>query len=161
MLDKDHPYEKISEVLGIDYEDSNKKLPVVKKVLPIVPVEVPQIDDLDYMKMELKSLLENGVNNLEKLSEDIKIGTSVRSHEVYFNGLGAVREIIRELKELNIDNARMSKETSKETTVNNTQVNNFYSGKDLAELMKEAKKNSQMNSIEAKFNIDDTEFKNF
>lgn len=159
MLDKEHPYEKISDALGISYKEES--LPVLKKTLPLNPVEDPKIEDLDYMKMEIKSLIENGVNTLEKLSEDIKIGTSVRSHEVYFQGLGSVRELIKELKELNIDNAKMNKESSKETIVNNTQVNNFFSGKELAEMMKKAKKDSQMNDIKAEFKIDDTEFKNF
>ena len=159
MLDKDHPYEKISDALGIEYKQ--EQLPVVKKQLPKITTEESKIDDLDYMKMEIKSLIENGVNTLEKLSEDIKIGTSVRSHEVYFNGLGSVRELIKELKELNIDNMKANKESSKETVINNTQVNNFFSGKDLAELMKKAKKESQMNDIKAEFKIDETEFKNF
>jgi hypothetical protein len=160
MLDKEHPYEKISDALGITYEE-DKKLPVVTKTAPLKTIEDPKIDDLDYMKMEIKSLIENGVNTLEKLSEDIKIGTSVRSHEVYFNGLGSVRELIKELKELNIDNMKAGKESAKEGVVNNTQINNFFSGKDLAEMMKKAKKNSQMNDIVAEFKIDDTEFKNF
>lgn len=171
MLDSEHPYQKISNVLGIEFEQEPNKEPVEEsKQLPVTtntnvvttkePIKA-SIEDKEYLQFELKNLIQNGVNTLEKLSEDIKIGSSPRTHEVYFNGLGAVRELLKELKELNLDDLNVSKESPKESVVNNTQINFNLTSSNILDMIKKAKETSEMNKIEAKFDIDSSEFKHF
>lgn len=149
-MDERHPFDKISDILDTSYKDSEEK---PSKDLQVFSNDTSKdvIEDTDYIKFELKSLIENGVNMLEKLSEDIKIGTSVRSHEVYFKGLESVKSLVKELKELNLDNKKLAKEDAKVVSngaSNQTQINNFFTSKDLLKMINKADKESTMKDID-------------
>lgn len=123
-----------------------------------------RIEDAEYMRYELKMLIMNSLCVLEKLSQDIQIGSKVREHEVYFSGVGSVRDIIKELRELdkNIADLKLAKQKTEKAESgklnNNGTINNFYvSNEELEEMMDHASKNNSLNDVEAKFQINDKE----
>lgn len=156
----------LSNAFETDYEEVDKldetlKTFEAKKNKLVEKLSTPSdLEDLEYMRFELKSLVEGGLNILQKLDEDIKIGSKVRSHEVYFSGVNSIRDTLKELRELNrtvVEIKLEEKRIAKGATPTNLQINNFLDSRQLLEMVNDAKKNSSLNEIKAEFIVTDSD----
>jgi hypothetical protein len=91
---------------------------------------------------------------MDKLQQDLKIGSTPRQNEVFGQLANAKSNAIRELIFMNkaILEAKVrmrKKETPKNMTVNNLNL----SSSDLLKLVNNAKKNNSLKGVEAKFKI--------
>lgn len=115
-------------------------------------------EDQTFLVDEIKSLIKSTTSVLEKLEQDIRIGTPVRSHEVYailanskVNQLKELRDLYRTIMEMAIfdPNSEQNKKEEKNAGVCMTMDQ-------IVNLVKSAQKESSLNAIDAKFEIVDT-----
>jgi len=121
------------------------------------------------MEFELKTTINDMKAVLATLQEDIKIGSQPRMFEVYATLSKSVLDGIKELRDLNMDieNLKIKKEAMSlkqqiarkspdngGNTTNN--VNLMLSGKDLFSMLNKAKLDSELNEIDAEFDVGDT-----
>jgi hypothetical protein len=165
-------FEGLDDALDIDYDvdkeidevaTRTEKLEKSKYEIAKKPRDEINISDQEYLVMELKMIIANSRNILEVLEQDIKIGTQPRYHEVYATLTKSVIDGLKELRELNqsVANLEIQKEKLELKKVNpngsmqiGTQVNMNLTGKDLFKMIKQAKSESELNVIEADFEID-------
>jgi hypothetical protein len=113
--------------------------------------------DEDYIREEVKSLVDNIEVAMTKLQQDIRIGSPARQHEVFGQLANAKANVLKEL--ITMNKVKMDaklkikkKEVPKNMTVNNTNVN--LSSSDLLKMVNSAKKKNSLKNIEAKFDIE-------
>ena len=118
------------------------------------------LEDEEYMRFEIKTLIQGSRMIMDKLEKDIKIGSQPRVFEVYsallkttFDGLKELRELNRTVVDLEIESNKPSSETG---IINNTTNNILLSSKDLFKMIQSAKDNNSMKAVEAKFDFGDT-----
>jgi len=170
----DKSFDNLSDALNVDFvrdknvkvEDKIKKFEVVKDAAKEA-LTSPEysLEDKEYMQMELKMLTQGGLTILDRLEQDISVGTKVRSHEVYFTGMNSIMGALKELRELGkveVD-IKMAKEKQSRQggIVGGMAVNQEYDSSSLLLMLKDAQKNNSLNDVEAKFRIEDTTGVNF
>jgi len=150
-------FNKLSEALGTFFEEDTENVPaVINKNLPVVPI-APQetiFEDKIYLQERLKNLVENSETILTKLATDIKTGSDARKFEVYGELLGSITNTLKELRDLNkmsIDTNIM--ENPNEVPGATTNVNVFLSSSELQKMMESAREKSEINKIDATFEI--------
>jgi len=112
-------------------------------------------EDQTFLVDEIKSLMKSTTSVLEKLERDIRIGTPVRSHEVYailanskVNQLRELRDLYRTIMEMALfdpnseQNNRKSEEAEVKMTFN-----------DLMTIVQKAKEQNSLNAINADFKV--------
>ena len=119
------------------------------------------LEDEEYLRFELKTLIQGSRMIMDKLEKDIKIGSQPRVYEVYsallkttFDGLKELRELNKTVTDLEIESDK-PKISQDGKVINNTTNNFVLTGKDLLNMISNAKKENQLNSIEAKFELGD------
>ncbi len=115
-------------------------------------------EDQTFLVDEIKSLIKSTTSVLEKLEQDIRIGTPVRSHEVYailanskVNQLKELRDLYRTIMEMAIfdpNSEHNKKEEQKTDEINMTAT-------DFLKIIKQAQKESSLNKIDANYEIVD------
>lgn len=119
--------------------------------------KIKTLEDKVYLQEETKNLIENSKRVLDVMQKDIKIGTPPRNAEVYAKLLSSTIECIRELRELNkmVADMEMLQDTEPKDNQGKpqTNLNIRMTGKELLELMKNAKNNSQLNAINTDFTV--------
>lgn len=117
------------------------------------------LEDEEYMRFELKTLIQGSRMIMDKLERDIKIGSQPRVFEVYsallkttFDGLKELRELNKTVTDLQIESDKPKTDVG---TINNTTNNILLTGKDLFAMIKNAKDNNSLNTVEAKFDFGD------
>lgn len=142
---------------SLDTFNSKKELMVEKSKSGTYTLE-----DEEYLRFELKTLIQGSRIIMDKLEKDIKIGSQPRVYEVYsallkttIDGLKELRELNKTVTDLEIesDKPKISKDGTQ--TINNTTNNVILTGKDLLSMIKSAKEVNQLNAIEAKFEFGD------
>lgn len=112
------------------------------------------IEDGQYIKEEIKSLVSNIEEAMVKLQQDIRIGSPARQHEVFAQLANAKANAIKELLSMNkiLLDAKMKiiKKDPPRKVVNN----NIISSSELLKMVNNAKKNNSLNEVEAKFKIE-------
>ena len=126
-------------------EFESKKNDIVKK-----STSVKTLEDKQYLQDEIKGLIDNSKQVLDTVKKDIKIGTAPRTIEVYAKLMSATIDGIRELRELNqtIANMTMFKDPDEKPKAN---LNVTMTGKELLQMMNNAKANSQTEAVDASF----------
>ena len=172
MSESNEVYDKLSDEFGTkfdsedgsditntisQYEESKNEL--VKKVSSNEKSDF-SLEDKEYISFELKCLISGGVKILETLTDDIKVGVKPSYYDAYFNGVNSLREIMKELRELNkavVDAKSIEyKMDGRAEGKGNLTVNNFnLTGKELLMKLSDAQKGSSLNEIKAEFKIDD------
>ena len=120
------------------------------------------LEDEDYLRFELKTLIQGSRMIMDKLERDIKIGSQPRVFEVYSALLKTTIDGLKELRELNKTVTDLEIESNKPKTandlhtINNTTNNVILTGKDLLSMIKGAKEMNQLNSVEAVFDFGDS-----
>jgi len=132
-----------------------KKNEIVKRVenTAISPIT---FEDQKYLLDEIRDLICSTTRILEKLEQDIKIGSPPRMYEVYSALTNAKVNQLRELRELNkmILDMQIFQNVPEEKgkgTVGRDEVK--MTALDLLKIVKAAQKSSSMNAIEADFKI--------
>ena len=163
----DEGFEKLNEAFNTSFSDSVTGMDDVEKQIEVFEEqknkliakkdnELATIEDKEYIQKEIKIIVENGKLVLEKVAKDIKIGANPRQIEVYaklmdsvINGLSQLRELNRIVSDKEF---MMGNFNNNEEKVN---VNIKMSGKDLLNMINDAKENSQLNAIDTDFEIEE------
>jgi hypothetical protein len=164
-------FENLNDALDANYDvdDELKEINEKTKRFDLIRKEIAQkekqneLEDKEYLEFELKTLISNNRRVLDILEQDIKIGTKPRYHEVYATLTKSVLDGIKELRELNktIADLKFQKEKLEVRKMQNsltgsqqTQVNFRLTGKDLFDMIEAAKSSSQLNVVDAEFEVD-------
>jgi len=155
-------YENISKCLDTTFEgEAVEELVEVKvqseKCKDIVTTsnDETQLVDENYIRDEIKSLVDNIEVAMSKLQQDIRIGSPARQHEVFGQLANAKVNVLKELiamnkAKLDAKIKMQKKDTPKSMTVNN---NMHVSSSDLLKMVNDSKKKNSLKGIEAKFDI--------
>jgi hypothetical protein len=158
-------FEKISDALGTTFEQEaepvTKELEVVQEKKSALTVSEDfgsvMFEDQEYLRNDLKDLIDSSKRVMAKLEQDIKIGANPRSHEVYSEMVSSTLRAYNELRELNksmfdarfkVNGLKGGKKSTKsgDGTIELTAAQ-------LSELMSKAKKDSSTNAIEVDFKV--------
>jgi hypothetical protein len=111
--------------------------------------------DEEYIRDEVKSLVNNIEVAMSKLQQDIRIGSPPRNHEVFAQLANAKVNVLKELINMNKHKLDAKMKLQKTETPKNMTVNNnmTISSSELLKMVNGAKKNNSLKKIEAKFDI--------
>lgn len=163
-------FKNLSKSLDTDFKENEKSVSkkmkqlnqLVEKKENLLSTDLTKVElkDMKFMEKEIKNCI-NSINTvMEKLEEDIRIGSPPRMYEVFSDlartKVGSVREL-RLLQETisEIKFKMMNQDSGNGGTINNNNV--FISSSDMTQLIKKAKKNSSVNKIEPNFDLEDSE----
>jgi hypothetical protein len=120
-----------------------------------------RIKDSNFLEKEIKGLILSSKRVLETLEKDIKIGAPPRMYEVYATMLNAITGQYKELRNLNESIAKFIIENKKQNLEEVKEDHKLIlNSNDALDMYMKAKEDSQMDGIEAEFNvIDDDEIK--
>lgn len=148
----------------ITSKDLDDKLEEVKNELELIQSKksaiLNQTETLPeqlFMLDELKTMILAARTTLEKLAADIKIGSPVRTHEVYAELLSSLIGAFKELRELGtaIVNIKLKTtgngENDGEESINNKKIS--LTSNQLLDMIEAAKSSSELNRIDAHFEI--------
>lgn len=142
---------------SLDTFNSKKELMVEKSKSGTYTLE-----DEEYLRFELKTLIQGSRVIMDKLERDIKIGSQPRVYEVYsallkttIDGLKELRELNKTVTDLEIESDKPKITKDGAQTINNTTNNVILTGKDLLSMIKSAQQVNQLNAIEARFDFGD------
>jgi len=171
---KDTGFDGIDEVLDSSFEKTEDSVADAKSLLSNYgdladrKTTSSTIQDKEFMELELKTSINDMKNVLATLQEDIKIGSQPRMFEVYATLSKTVLDGIKELRDLNMDieNLKIKQEAMglKKQIASNSQhgpattnnLNVMLSGKDLFSMLNKAKVDSELNEIDAEFDVGDS-----
>lgn len=184
-------FNKINDSLNTDFDEitskainkveeiKTKKNELVEKVQTMVTAKDQKytLEDKEYIKFELQSLIENNKQVMMNLQNELKIGAPPRIYETYAILSNSTANVIKELLALNrqITNYQVIEQdqnTKKELTLKAIEVkskNNNIQQADsitnvsnnvlmldytqMSKILEEAKNKSSLNSIDATFDL--------
>lgn len=115
-----------------------------------------RIKDAGFLEKEIKSLILSSKRVLETLEKDIKVGAPPRMYEVYATLLNAITGQYKELRSLNESIAKFVIENKKQNLDERKEDNKMIlSSTDALSMYMDAKKNSQMDAVDADFDVMD------
>lgn len=115
-----------------------------------------KIKDAGFLEKEIKSLILSSKRVLETLEKDIKVGAPPRMYEVYATLLNAITGQYKELRSLNESIAKFVIENKKQNLEEVKEDNKMMlSSNDALAMYMEAKKTSQMDALDADFDVVD------
>lgn len=119
-------------------------------------LEIARIKDSGFLEKEIKSLILSSKNVLQTLEKDIKIGSAPRMYEVYATLLNAITAQYKELRNLNESIAKFVIENKKQNLDEKKEEHKMMmDSNDALNMYMAAKNASQMDSIDADFDIVD------
>lgn len=140
--------EEYTNAIDIIYEKKNNLRSSIEKEL--------DINEIEYMEFEIKNSITNLESILDKLSQDIKIGSPPRMYEVYATLQSSKTTMIKELREIQkmlMDYKIKNKTIQQPAGITN---NITLTSKALLDMINSAKENNSMNEIQAEFDIVDS-----
>ncbi len=115
-----------------------------------------RIKDSNFLEKEIKGLILSSKRVLETLEKDIKIGAPPRMYEVYATMLNAITGQYKELRNLNESIAKFVIENKKQNLDEVKEDHKMVlNSNDALDLYMQAKDESQMDAIEADFDVMD------
>jgi len=116
------------------------------------------LQDQSFLQDELKSLITCARTVMVKLEKDIKVGSAARLYEVYAKLLDSIGNQYRVLLDLDKSIFEAMRQTNKLdiNDIGNRTIN--LTANQLADMMEAAGKRSQINAIEADFQIENDGF---
>ena len=113
-----------------------------------------RIKDAGFLEKEIKSMILSSKRVLEVLEKDIKVGAPPRMYEVYATLLGSITSQYKELRNLNESIAKFFIENQKQHLDERKEDNKMMlSSTDALSMYMSAKKDSQVDAIDADFDI--------
>lgn len=167
MTKKNNPFKGLDETFDTSYDEKEAKKQVAKIENNIKEIDTKKKDlknnlvvmnDVPYIKEELMTLISSSKNILEKLEDDIKVGSPARMYEVYATLLNSITNELKELRQLNYDAAQLEIEQNKKKSLSELNPNDkvLLSSDALLDMISTASKQSEMNRIDADFEIQDS-----
>lgn len=165
-------YESLNRTFEMDFKDhesTENTIKVVesmanssKELQKVIEEQRYNLADRDYLIEQLKDLYDVQKYALESLSETLRVGAPPRAYECFATLSNSLAETLKTIMMTNKITTDYKVQENKEerlkakgngpTTVNN---NLMISSSELLKLLNNAKQNSQLNSIEAKFNLEE------
>ena len=157
-MNNDGSLEKIAKSLDGTFVSSEIKndLCVIEKRSSELTEYVQKPDTLKdkiYIEENIKELIEISKDVLKTVKDDIKIGASPRQIEVFSTLTNAITNQIKELRDLN----KMIYDLESINSIDDPKpgiVNISMTSDDLLDMIKDASKNSELNKIDADFDIE-------
>jgi len=120
-----------------------------------------RIKDSNFLEKEIKGLILSSKRVLETLEKDIKIGAPPRMYEVYATMVNAITGQYKELRSLNESIAKFVLENKKQNLDEVKEDHKMVlSSNDALDMYMKAKENSQLNAVDADFDlVDEDEIK--
>ena len=154
--------EKALNIEGVDNDftkaiksvENNIKLIEAKKTDIINQSKVPvMFRDQEFIETELRSLIMSARTIMYKVEQDIKIGADARKVEVYAKLIESIGKQYASLIELNknIFDAQIQTNQFDITNLGHNKIS--LSSEQLLDMINKAGENSQMNKVDAKFEI--------
>ena len=158
-------FEELNSAFDMDDDSFNKIIKEVNDDMQLIEVKKneivtkantePVFQDQEFIQTELRSLIMSARTVMYKVEQDIKIGADSRKIEVYAKLVESIGKQYQSLMELN-RNIFDAQVKSGDVDINNIGNNKIsLSSEQLLDMMIKAGENSQMNAIEAKFEIND------
>ena len=119
------------------------------------------IEDQDFLNSELKSLILNARAMACRLENEIKVGSRSDMYDAYFKAINAIGNQLKELRELNktVVDIEIQKQKIERPDQKTNRATIVLDANSLLELVKKAKKDSQMDAIDADFSVEEDEAK--
>lgn len=164
------PFENLNDALDVHYDTNELVEKAEKNITALSETKqdvVEDLEDKEYMEMELKMLIQESQFVMEKLKEECKIGAKPRVFEVYSTMTRSVLDAIKELRELHttIERLKLDKEKlavkrlsiDSEGNIGAPKVNLQLTGKDLFKMVEEAQKSAakKQQEINAEYKVED------
>ena len=163
-LELTNAFKGISEKLNTTFVSSDPETTIAtiqettKELKTIAKKENITLEDKDYLETTLKSIINLSKTVLETHTNTIKIGSDNRAIEVTGKLVESITGTLRELRELNKVVCDMEMmQGSLEPEPEEKQINFNMTADQLLSFIDSAKKNSEVNRIEATFNVLDDE----
>jgi len=150
-FDMDEQFDKAVEEVSKDI----KVIDSQKKVLETKANNIELFEDKNFIQTELKSLIMSARTVMYKVEQDIKIGCSDRRVEVYAKLVETIGKQYQSLMELNknIFEAGLQVGEMGIGDIGNNKIS--LTSDQLLDMINKASANSQMNEIEATFEVHD------
>lgn len=118
------------------------------------------IEDQFFIQNEIKTVINNGKNVLQKIDDSLKVGSQPRMFEVYATVMNSLISSLKELKDLNylVENKRDMQSDTGGRKQTNIYMN--MTGKEVLDMINNASKENELKEISADFTIDDKEERN-
>jgi len=119
--------------------------------------ESPMImQDQEYIRAELKTLLVDSRIILQKLSSNIKVGSSSKDYEAYAKMISSISNVVKELRELNRNVVDLKVQSGKlDNNILNKKIS--LTADQLLQMIEKAKMGNQLQAIDAKFTVTEEE----
>jgi len=119
--------------------------------------ESPMImQDQEYIRAELKTLLVDSRIILQKLSSNIKVGSSSKDYEAYAKMISSISNVVKELRELNRNVVDLKVQSGKlDNNILNKKIS--LTADQLLQMIEKAKTGNQLQAIDAKFTVTEEE----
>lgn len=164
---EDTGFEGLDEALNTEYKEESKTLQEYKQDAKEIEERKNQFiakqenmifEDRTYLRDELKDIIKSAKSVLEKLKKDIKIGTDSKKYEAYAKVLEAIGKQYYSLLDLNRYAFEAYVEAHQIHPTENKKSNKIeMDANQLLDLINKAKEDSQMNEIDAHFDVVDTD----
>ena len=153
-------YENISNSLDTSFDGEEiEELVDVKKqsevCSDIITADNTTLTDENYIREEIKSLINNIEVAMSKLQQDIRIGSPARQYEVLGQLANAKANVVKELIMMNKVKMDAKIKMQKKDSPKNLTVNNnlHLSSSELLKMVNDSKKKNSLKNVEAKFDI--------
>lgn len=172
MLELSAAFEGLDEAFDTEFEEDTiftDSIPEDDKVTTAIavrePVQLPEkvvtdddktLRDTDYVAHEIKCLIQSSKSVLDRLDSDIQIGSQPRMYEVYSQLTNSITAQLKELRQLGESVAKIKIDQGKqklEDIGNNDKIQ--LTSEQLLDMLDKAKERSEINEIEADFDIQD------
>jgi len=158
-------FEGLEEAFNIEDKDFDEVVKEVKDDMKLIEVKKneivtkvknePVFQDQEFIQTELRSLIMSARTIMYKVEQDIKIGADSRKIEVYAKLVESIGKQYQALMDLN-KNIFEAQVHSGNFDINNIGDNKIsLSSEQLLDMINKASENSQMNAIDATFEIKD------
>lgn len=165
MSDLNSAFDRLNEAFdttfkedAVESKEELRTLPQKIENTPLGDEKDITIENKEYIKTELLTLISSNYRIMNILEQDIKVGSKPRYHEVYAILSRSVLDAVRELKELGvaekklqIDHKKLGLKTEAVNSLGQISRNMVLGGRQLLDMIENAKKDSQLNTIEAEY----------
>lgn len=152
-FDQDQPKEIVTFESQVSaWEEKTNQL------VSINPSNIKTIQDKDFMDTAFKTLVKVGMKALEKMENDLKMGSPAKDKEALALMQTAVTESLEKMSQylFKLNDIDMYQNNAVPAVQQNVQnvFNIEASANDLADMVDAARKRSEINGVEAKFKIE-------
>ena len=150
---------------GFDVEDFDKKIEKIQVDMDLIETKKNEIalkaktpiifQDQEFIQTELRSLIMSARTVMYKVEQDIKIGADNRKIEVYAKLIESIGKQYQSLLDLNKSIFDAQVQTGQVDIENIGKNKISLSSEQLLDMINKASEGSQMNKIDANFEVDD------